>query len=247
MRCLVFGAALLAGCGTTLAADGAEFNAIGYSPDSRYFAFEQYGIQDGSGFPYWQVFVIDLQENEWVKGGPVRVVLEDEQAKLSAARDKARSQAQALLTEMSITELTVILAANPATEAAADPSRITFDRWYSSMGARPAPIESVVARHELVVGTLKLPDPAGCYPEDGPYLGFTLTLKDVKLGTAHPIHEDKAIPASRGCPLGYDIAAVVAPSGYPDSERLVAIVGVYARGFEGADHRFIAVPFTLSD
>ena len=88
-----------------------------------------------------------------MKGGPVRVVLEDEQAKLSAARDKARSQAQALLTEKSITEPPVTLAANPATEAVADPSRITFDRWYASMGARPAPIESVVARHELRLGT----------------------------------------------------------------------------------------------
>ena len=91
MRGLVFAAALLASCGCALAADGAEFNAIGYSPDSRYFAFEQYGVQDGSGFPYWQVFVVDLKTNEWVKGAPVRVVLENEQAKLSAARDKAHS------------------------------------------------------------------------------------------------------------------------------------------------------------
>jgi predicted secreted protein len=243
----LFGAALLAGCSNAFAADGAEFNAIGYSPDSRYFAFEQYGVQDGSGFPYWQVFIIDLKENAWVKGGPIRVVLEDEQAKLSAARDKARTEAQPLLAERNITEPPVTLAANPATEALADPSSLTFDRWYPSTGARPAPIESVVARHELSLGTVKLPDPAGCSPEDGPYLGFTLTLKDVKLGTAQTIHGDKSIPTSRGCTLDYDLAAVVAPSGYPDTDRLVAIVGVYTRGFEGADHRFIAVPFTLSD
>jgi predicted secreted protein len=33
----------------------------------------------------------------------------------------------------------------------------------------------------------------------------------------------------------------------PVTDRLVAIIGVSSRGFEGADHRFIAVPFTLSE
>jgi|GEM_PF-5184346 len=33
----------------------------------------------------------------------------------------------------------------------------------------------------------------------------------------------------------------------PVTDRLVALIGVYARGFEGLNHRFIAVPFTISD
>ena len=37
------------------------------------------------------------------------------------------------------------------------------------------------------------------------------------------------------------------PSALGPGERLVAIIGVYARGFEGLNHRFIAVPFTISD
>ena len=93
MRVLTLLVVLILGSARALAADGAAFNAIGYSPDSRYFAFEQYGVQDGSGFPYWDVFVIDLKSNEWVKGSPYRALLESETAKISAARDQARAAA----------------------------------------------------------------------------------------------------------------------------------------------------------
>ena len=89
MRAVLLLVLMVLGCSRALAADGAAFNAIGYSPDSRYFAFEQYGVQDGSGFPYWDVFVIDLKTNEWVKGSPYRAMLESEEAKPAAARDQA--------------------------------------------------------------------------------------------------------------------------------------------------------------
>jgi predicted secreted protein len=93
----------------------------------------------------------------------------------------------------------------------------------------------------------KLAAAGNCAEGDGPYKGFTLTLKDLKLNQSHVIHRDSAVPASRGCPLGYAITAVVAPMGYPDTDRLVAMVSVFTRGFEGVDERFIAVPFTISD
>ncbi len=40
---------------------------------------------------------------------------------------------------------------------------------------------------------------------------------------------------------------MVAQTGFPQKDRLVAIIGVYAKGFEGLDHRFIAVPFLLKE
>ncbi len=54
--------------GSAQAADGAQSRPIGFSPDRRYFAFEQYGVQDGSGFAYSDIFVIDLSNDSWVKG-----------------------------------------------------------------------------------------------------------------------------------------------------------------------------------
>ena len=64
--------------GPGLAADGAQSRAIGFSPDGKYFAFEQYGVQDGSGFEYADIFVIELASDTWVKGTPVKVMDREE-------------------------------------------------------------------------------------------------------------------------------------------------------------------------
>ena len=247
MRALVLLVLMVLGCSRALAADGAAFNAIGYSPDSRYFAFEQYGVQDGSGFPYWDVFVIDLKTNEWVKGSPYRAMLESEEAKPAAARDQARAAAAPALKDLNITEPAELIAANPATEVVAERERMTFDRWYTSLGSRAADKSPLEVRFELAVETVKLPRPAACPEGDGDSFGVRVILKDLQTNTSRAIHEDTSIPASRNCPLAYDVAAVVAQSGFPVTDRLVAIIGVYARGFEGLNHRFIAVPFTISD
>ncbi|WP_421694833.1 DUF2259 domain-containing protein [Aestuariivirga sp.] len=247
MRTLLIFLALILGCGRALAADGAAFNPIGYSPDSRYFAFEQYGVQDGSGFPYWDVFLIDLKANEWVKGSPYRAMIESEEAKPSAARDQARAAADPALKQLGITAPAELLAANPATEAVPERERLTFDRWYQSLGSRSGEKSALGVRFELSVEKLPLPRPAACPEGDGESYGVKVILKDLQTGTSRAIFEDKSIPASRNCPAAYDVAAVVAQAGLPMTDRLVAVIGVYSRGFEGLNHRFIAVPFTISD
>ena len=245
MRGLALLALLVLGSARAMAADGAAFNAIGYSPDSRLFAFEQYGVQDGSGFPYWDVFIIDLKANEWVKGSPYRALLESEQAQPAAARDQARTAAAEALKP--ITEPAELIAANPATEVVPARERLTFDRWYESLGARADVKSQIGARFELSVEKIPLPRPAKCPEGEGDSFGVRVSLKDLQTGTNRVIHEDRSIPDSRNCPAAYDVAAVVAQSGMPVTDRLVALIGVYARGFEGLNNRFIAVPFTISD
>ena len=56
-----------------LAGDRALFQPIGFSADGRYFAFEEYGVQDGSGFPYSNTYILDLPADKWVNGTPVRM------------------------------------------------------------------------------------------------------------------------------------------------------------------------------
>lgn len=50
------------------AADLAELGSTGFSDDGAYFAFEQYGIQDGSGFPYSSITIVDVKSDSWVAG-----------------------------------------------------------------------------------------------------------------------------------------------------------------------------------
>ena len=66
---LVFGLlGMLALVMPVLAGDRAQLDLIGYSADGSYFAFEEFGVQDGSGFAYSSIYVVDLVDDSWVVG-----------------------------------------------------------------------------------------------------------------------------------------------------------------------------------
>lgn len=77
-----------------LAGDIASLQTIGFSADGRIFAFEEYGVQDGSGFPYSNIYVIDTRTDRFIAGTPIRQRIEDESASLGTVR--AQSQGRRL-------------------------------------------------------------------------------------------------------------------------------------------------------
>ncbi len=79
------------------AGDAANFAALGFSADGRYFGYEEFGVQDGSGFPYSNIFILDVTEDKWVGGSPFRVRLEDESPGLAGVRAEAMQKAGAKL------------------------------------------------------------------------------------------------------------------------------------------------------
>jgi predicted secreted protein len=228
--------------GISFAADAAERQILGFSPDGRYFAFEQYGVQDGSGFPYSDIFVVDLDNDRWLEGTPVRVCLEDETQGLSKARDKAMAEAQPFLKQAHIEDNARVLASNPVNQKTENAQHLVFHSYYTSLG-HLEPIdesdENVIA---LTVEDVVLSTPEGCPIGDTPLAGFLLKAKR----GAEPfreVHRDKSIPPSRGCPLKYSLSDAVAYASTDGRfQRLVALVNVFSFGFEGADRRFIAVP-----
>lgn len=62
---------------TLFAGDAATFINLGFSPDGKFFAFGQYGYQDGSGFPYAEVYIIDVVKNSYINGGVFKVLSDD--------------------------------------------------------------------------------------------------------------------------------------------------------------------------
>ena len=60
------------------AGDIADFITIGWCSDYSYYAFAQYGEQDGSGFPYAELYIADVEKNVFVPGGVIREIWEDE-------------------------------------------------------------------------------------------------------------------------------------------------------------------------
>ncbi len=228
---------LLCAVNSAKAADNAERAIIGFSPDGRYFAFEQYGVQDGSGFPFSEIYVIDLDANAWVKGSPFREKVENEGTPVSGARARSQEAAKGLLSQLNISEPGEILVSNPPTEASGDRHRVSFDAFYMSQVKQPGD------GYTLTLDLVPFAAPESCYAEDGKQMGFRLTLGG---GAPREIYRDAAIPSSRYCPRDYDIADVIAyRSPASGGDRHVALIGVYMPGFEGLNRRLIAVPFSL--
>lgn len=216
------------------AGDKGLIDFLGYSPDGRHFAFETFGVQDGSGFPYADVYVIDLVADKWVPGTPVSVRLDSEDFSLAEARAQAADKAEAVLKRFSITEPVEILALNGDGAADADYTRLRFGTPGYGLGE---PRSDQTLRLDSFESTSSLPckDWFSKTP-----LGLSLTLEEDS--GERLIHRDKRLPESRGCAVEYRLFGVVQPGWARDISSAVAIVSVYSGGFEGPDRRFIAVP-----
>ena len=82
MRSVIAALSLFA-AGPAAAGDAAELGILGFSADGGVFAFEEYGIQDGSGFPYSSIFIIDTAKDAFIPGTPIRVRIDDVEHYLS--------------------------------------------------------------------------------------------------------------------------------------------------------------------
>ncbi|MGD9738488.1 MAG: DUF2259 domain-containing protein [Bauldia sp.] len=218
------------------AADSADRTILGFSPDGAYFAFEQYGVQDGSGFPYATIFVIETATDSWVTGSPFSIRLEGENDTLEAARAQALAAATPMLTSLGIGVEGRLLVTNPFNEIAPDPHVQSFfaTAW------QPPPGQFFT----LALADVPLPAAASCPPDLGyTYVGYALALSAPD-GTARELHRDTRIPSSRACPIGYSFSDVVLFEREGD-DVLIVILNLYQVGFEGPDRRFLGVATTI--
>lgn len=223
-----------------VAAERAEFHLIGYSADGQYFAFEEYGIQDGSGFAYSSIYVLDLSEDKWVGGAPFEKRADDETTPLAEIRGQALIAAEGALGDFLITTPARIIALNGDGEPEADALNLDFAvPGYSDPGSR-------FGDYELSFDIYDAPSGESCmeYFGDKPK-AFRLYLRDED--AISTIYEDERIPKSRGCPVTYRASAVVMPFDSADIQHAVALISVWGHGFEGLDRRYIAVPLASGE
>jgi predicted secreted protein len=228
---------LLLAATPAIAGDTAQRQILGFSPDGRTFAFEEYGVQDGSGFPYSNIYVIDTATDGWVDGAPVRVRIDGDMPPLHEARAEAMDQARPVLERHRLFAGDIpgnLLASNPVTELSADPHRVEV---------LPAAIfPPIDAPFRLVLDEFPLPA-THCF-EGGTGLGFRLVLE--REGRRTTLHEDGArVPASRNCPTGYRLADVILHRPAGGGEVLAVLVSFTRDGFEGPDVRWLAVTAPL--
>lgn len=223
--------------GAALGGDRALIDYIGFSQDFRYFAFEEFGIQDGSGFAYANLYVVDLESDSWVVGTPIRVQAEAEENSLAAIRAEALAQAESHITGFSIDIPVEIVALIGDGAPDIDGKSLSF----GAPGYEPG---AVIGDYTLRLSTFPTTATSPCAEWfDLDPQGYQLEISDS--GTQRLVHRDDNLPRSRGCPVDYRLYGVVMPFGGAVLANAVAIVSVYPRGFEGPDRRFLAVPLGL--
>lgn len=222
----------MTGSGHAIAADAADRAIIGFSADGRYFAFEEFGVQDGSGFAYANIFLLDLENDKWVDGSPVRVLRrEDKPGNLYEARRQALTEAAPLIDRFGTIQPARMLASNAVGEEVADPHTMVFKRYHNL-----TTLWTVKLTH------VEVPLPPHCQSLPS-VKGFALT---VAVDGKEPVevYRDEALPESRGCPESYRLADVIS-FGEAEAGKSVVLIHRLTFGFEGRDARFMAVPVAL--
>jgi predicted secreted protein len=243
--------ALVAAAPVARAGDGAALNVLGFSTDGRYFAFEQYGQQNGSGTPYSKISITEIAGDRPVKGTPVSAVMEPNSPSLSKEprdkqladiRAKAAADVAALLQQLGLAGAGQMVASvresrarrmlqpdevKPAMKAAVGTVALPADRF--------GPDTRLVLR-EFDIALPRCKDlVSGEHPT-----GFGLTVERKGRPTIH-LSRDQTIPTSRGCPAQYGIAeahALPLPDG---TTALAAVIQYFYLAGEGPGRRFLVV------
>lgn len=216
------------------AGEFAEVRPIGFSADGKVFAFEEFGVQDGSGFAFASRFFIDTTDDSFLPGSTVRVILEDDTRTVGDARAEAQARSASL-------EARYQFAGNPGTIAAFNPlselDGAAHQLRYTPLSMVPQPFGA----YEVTLEEKPLPASSLCRNIDETSIGFRLELTQTNGRPSDLVlHDDTSVPQSRGCPLGYRIGGAI--THYADGASTHAVlVLVRSIGFEGENGRWIAV------
>lgn len=236
--------ALAVGAPWAVAGDAAGLEFLGFSRDASHLAFEQYGIRDGSGFPYSEVFLVDVARNRYrasaVLGGPAF-----DGRSLESVRQEARRRMAAEFARVGLVPRRFpgfLKAARPVGETVEEPAT-PADTAPAGSGQPAGPPPSELA---FQVGgrpyTLVLRQLPFGPSQDCPTPGFVRGL-ELRLHAGLPpgrlllvLQKDARLPASRSCAFTYRLAQVRVLG-----KSLAVFVAVYRTGFEGPDRRWMVV------
>lgn len=227
-------AAILLLAANCFAGDYATLNVIGFSKDGRYLAFEEYGTQDGSGFPYSNIYFINVEKNAYA-APRVAVMIEKE----TASEDTARKRS-ALLAAKRARQLAIIKGNLGKLVVSHQITDLTFD---SQADNSPAVIRfaeeigSMYQRGDFELALAQTPiKTKDCEVLEDETKVIELKLTNKAEDTSRFLQKDATLPNGRGCATDYRMQDVYLYKG------LIAVfVGVFTRGFEGPDMRFMAV------
>lgn len=264
VRAALFVSALIV-AGAAVPAQAGEHSTgavIGFTADGNHFVFEEYGTTDGLGAPYVNLFAIDIANDKWIKGTPVRIIGTEAEAfalekKLAdagktspgdfdiAAREAiaqkrrlALKQARPALSSLGPLYPGETLVHNPPREFTSDNLRVRFSNLTYRTRVN-SDLDAFIWRLELQ--ERQFPPAENCFGQRNFTVGFALVLFDETKGREWVLNNDQRVPNSRKCPQTYYIEQVQAYA-RPDGRISLAVLVRYSRpGFEGPDGRLLAV------
>ncbi len=236
-RFLVVAVVLLFAFSAARAGDFANLNFIGFSKDGKYLAFEEYGVQDGSGFPYSNIYFVDVAKNSFASPA-ISVKLENETASEQLARSRAKVRAVVTLKKLRIIER------NTGTLVV---SRLLTDAGINNHLSGEPGKNQTINFAELIGSMYRLGDydlvlkpvavkPKECDYSDQAVYKFELSLKDKMEDKITILQKDATLPSSRACPIDYAMQHV-----YLYENAIAVFVNTYHIGFEGPDMRYMVV------
>ena len=233
---------LLFAFSNTQAGDYSALNVIGFSKDGKFLAFEEYGTQDGSGFPYVNVYFINVEKNSYASQ-PYSLIVKNENSTESAARNKAR-----LDTEKKLQELRIIRGNMGKHVLSRFMTDLTINGDRDDIETAPDELrfaEEIGSMYQRGDYSLKLtPTEAKskeCEAYEMPVLKFELTLLNNETQKNTILQKDDALPKSRGCAIRYRAQDVFLYEG-----NVAVFISVFTPGFEGPDMRFMVVTGKLA-
>jgi predicted secreted protein len=245
--CVLGLAALLTAGGMAEAGDAAARRFVGFSPDGRYFAFEQYTVLYETAAAFSEYFIIDTEYDRFVPGTPIRVFIRDDNDGLDEekARADAAKKAKPLLEKYRVSEPGSYVGGRPSM----DPDDIGIYHLDPEPFAKvldvplPGGRKARLTAQSLPLGT------ASCDGYGGSGRSGTAKIAALKLSMsidgapAVILQQDKSLPKARRCAADYGIAEAYLFAAADGTVTLAALIE-YAdnHGFHaGPNRRFMAV------
>jgi predicted secreted protein len=217
------------------AGDAAELNFIGFSEDGNYLAFEQYGFEDGSGFAYSEIIMVDVPNNSFAYS-TITSHTEDENMTMESARDytmmSALSKFDALGIVTGNTGDHVIC--HPTSDIDAEPRHV---RFYERSGGVPG--LSGFREYALTLNEIEVISNNDVYGY-GPPKMLELIISTPGTNDITVLQRDTNLPKRRSNVLSYRIQDVYVYH-YAGNAYIAVFINYAMPGFEGPDMRFMAV------
>jgi len=218
----------------TYAGDLSTLHVIGFSNDGRYMAFEEYGTQDGSGYPFATIHIIDTTKNAYA-APKIDVMVEDEMGAESTARNRVAVKAAKKLKQFRIVRGNTgrLILSHPLTD-------LTFEGEAGKKADTLVKFAEDVGPYHREGDYELLLTPVKVTPKDCTDYGYDIFMLELKLtnnageGTSKFLQKDVSLPASRGCVMSYRIQDIYIYKGI-----IAVFMSFDTPGFEGPDTRFM--------